>query len=240
MKNNEAAIFVFVASVVMGILISMNLNFGSNSQVFLNVEEYNEAYNKRNTLYKEVTTLMDKYEESVEKLADYKIDFKNDKNVIAQISQEYHNFKIDMGLEAVHGEGIRIILNDATNIEFGQYHDATKLVHDYDLLYIINDLRNAGAEAIAINGHRIVFDTDSLCTGVTVDLGGIKVVAPFYITAIGNKSVMNSYMIESNSYYKRLSLTREIERELQQMDNIEIPAYNGVFSDKYMNKRTSK
>lgn len=237
MKNNEAAVFVFLASIVVGILISMNLSFGSSNEVFLNVEEYNEAYNKRNDLYKEVTTLMDKFEESSDKLNSYEKDTKNELTVLSKIGEEYEKLKMDLGMEAVEGEGIRITLDDARNLKFDEYYSNSSLVHDADLLYLINDLRNAGAEAIAINGHRIIYNTESLCYGTSIDLGGIKVVAPFYITAIGSQSVLNSYMQESNSYYKRLSLTRDIQLKIEKMDNIKVPAYNGSLNNKYIRKK---
>ena len=63
-----------------------------------------------------------------------------------------------------------------------------------DLLMVINDLRAAGAEAIAINGYRIIGSTDGLCAGPTIEIDGIKIIAPFYITAIGNQNVIKSFL----------------------------------------------
>ena len=54
MKNREFTIFIFTASVIVGLLISMNISFdGIETTKVLNAKEYQEAYNKRNNLYNE-------------------------------------------------------------------------------------------------------------------------------------------------------------------------------------------
>ncbi len=56
MKNNEATIFVFIASIIVGLLIAMNIGFeGKNN--FLDVKQYDEAYNERTKLYSEINNL---------------------------------------------------------------------------------------------------------------------------------------------------------------------------------------
>ncbi len=48
MRNNEATIFIFIASIAIGILISMNISFKKvNARTFLNVKQYQEALNEK-------------------------------------------------------------------------------------------------------------------------------------------------------------------------------------------------
>ena len=76
-----------------------------------------------------------------------------------------------------------------------------QLIHDFDIVEVINDLRNAGAEAISVNGERIIYDNYGLCAGSNIDLNGIKIVPPFYISAIGNEDVLYNYLtLEANTY----------------------------------------
>ena len=44
------------------------------------------------------------------------------------------------------------------------------IIHDDDLLRVINELRAAGAEAIAINGERIVAMSEIRCAGPTLSV----------------------------------------------------------------------
>ncbi len=72
MRNNEATIFIFIASIAVGILISMNISFKKvNARTFLNVKQYQESLNEKNKLYAEVSNLKEKYNAYYEKLEKY-------------------------------------------------------------------------------------------------------------------------------------------------------------------------
>ena len=70
-----------------------------------------------------------------------------------------------LGLTNLEGTGVEITVKDdpqATNI--GIFEDISDhIVHDADLRALVNDLKNAGAEAISINGQRLVNTTAITC-----------------------------------------------------------------------------
>ena len=72
-----------------------------------------------------------------------------------------------LGITNLEGQGIEITLKDdpnATRETIGVYDDITyHIVHDADLRAIVNELKNAGAEAISINGQRLVNTTAITC-----------------------------------------------------------------------------
>ena len=70
MKNNEATIFVFIASVIIGILISMNIGFKGKIN-FLDVQQYDQAYNERTKLYSQLNNLKQQYYSTNAKLKKY-------------------------------------------------------------------------------------------------------------------------------------------------------------------------
>ncbi len=98
---------------------------------------------------------------------------------------------------------------------------------------MINDLRNAGAEAISVNGERIIYDNYGLCAGSNIDLNGIKIVPPFYISAIGNEDVLYNYLTLEETHITALK-AREVKVSIVKVDNIKILAYNGNIKYKYM------
>jgi len=106
-------------------------------------------------------------------------------------------------------------------------------IHDFDIVEVINDLRSAGAEAISVNGQRIIYDNYGLCAGSNIDLNGIKIVAPFYISAIGNEDVLYNYLTLEQTHIKELKL-REVNINIVKVDNIKILAYTGNYNYKYM------
>ena len=91
-----------------------------------------------------------------------------------------------LGLTDVSGKGIVIELADGkSNI---QILDASSLlIHDGNLRDIVNELANAGAEAIEINGQRIVNSTYIVCAGNVILVNGEKISSPCIIKAIGNQ-----------------------------------------------------
>ena len=144
-----------------------------------------------------------------------------------------------MGTSDVEGQGLKITLEDGES-SFGEYLNSSQLIHDLDIVQVINDLKNAGAEAISVNGERIIYDNYGLCAGSNIDLNGInlnfykiKIVPPFYITAIGNQDVLYNYLTLEQTHMKTLKL-REVKVNIVKEENIKILAYTGKFNYKYM------
>ncbi len=66
---------------------------------------------------------------------------------------------------------------------------------------IINQLNRAGAEAIAVNGKRIVNTTEVICIGPVLRINGEAVAAPFIIKAIGDPDILMEEAITSQESY---------------------------------------
>lgn len=84
------------------------------------------------------------------------------------------------GFNALRGAGAVVTLRDRDT------SDSAKVVHDYDLLLVINQLRAAKAEAVAVNGIRVGGHTSIRVVGPTIMLDDRKLQPPFRIDAIGD------------------------------------------------------
>jgi uncharacterized protein YlxW (UPF0749 family) len=239
MKNNEANTFVFIASIIIGILISMNISFTRTAdRVFLSAKQYQDSYNYKNKLYNDITGLMQQYEKYNSKLLKYKSNEKNEEQVAIGINEELNENNIILGKVPVTGQGIKINLNDASakDIENSfEYEKGLRLVHDIDIMQVLNDLRNSGAEAISINGQRVVDKTEIYCSGAFLRINGVKLMVPFTIYAIGNKEVLYNYMLSNENYLKTLMM-RKIVVDIQQYDSLNIPAYTGEQKKGFISK----
>lgn len=237
MKNHEADIFVFIASIIIGILISMNVSFSRGTdRVFLSAKQYQDAYNYKNKLYSDITALMEQYDNYYAKLSKYNSNEENQTHISESIKEELNQNNLVLGKVAVYGQGIIINLNDASteniNNSFG-YERELRLVHNTDIIQVINDLKNAGAEAISINGQRIMERTEVYCSGPFIRANGVKIAVPFTIYAIGNKEVLYNYMLSNENYLKTLMI-RKIRVDVEQTDEIKIPAYTGEDKKEFM------
>lgn len=141
-----------------------------------------------------------------------------------------------LGLTNVVGTGIIIELEDGKSdnsiISMENLMDA--LVHDDDLINIINELRNAGAEAIEINGQRIVNSSSITCEGNVIKINGEKIGSPFTIKAIGSQGLLYGQMLRAGSYIEIMSDRGVNVKDVKQEDEVHIGKYNGTISYKYL------
>lgn len=72
MKNNKGFFFVFIATIILGVLISMNFNFkGIQSYSQLNATEYQNAVEERAALYRDIGNLQEDNNEKKDKIRNY-------------------------------------------------------------------------------------------------------------------------------------------------------------------------
>lgn len=100
--------------------------------------------------------------------------------------RDYEYFRA--GLTAVGGDGITITMQDAQapgNMDIADY-----IIHDSDINGILNELKINGAEAISINGERILGTSKLVCAGPTIFLNRNRYPPPYVIKAIGNPDIL--------------------------------------------------
>ena len=138
-----------------------------------------------------------------------------------------------LGLAEVTGQGIVVTLNDNQLLTSNNYilDPNSALVHDMDVIKVVNELKNAGAEAISINDQRIITTTAIECDGNVIKVNGIKIGAPFEIKAIG----LPEYLINVKRYggYLMYLEQRGITVNVSKSDEITIPKYTGVIKFEY-------
>lgn len=240
MRGNEGNIFVFISSLIIGILISTNIVIpkkeGSSKSVFLSSQQYQDAYNSKNKLRSDILGYIREYDEISGKIQKYEKDDNDKLKMKNNINEELEQDKMILGEDAVEGQGVEIEINDgSTNDKMSLFEEQMRIVHNTDIIEVINDLKNAGAEAISINGNRIIDRSEIYCSGPFLRINGIKIAAPFLIYAIGNKSVLHNYMM-SNENYLKIMITRGIYVKLSELNKVIIPAYNGTYNIEFMKK----
>ncbi|MBN2897189.1 MAG: DUF881 domain-containing protein [Clostridia bacterium] len=132
------------------------------------------------------------------------------------------------GLTAVTGEGVIVLVTDGERELLANENPNNLMVHDVDIRNIVDDLRNSGAEAISINGQRIVFgETKIYCTGPTVKINDDVFSQPFIIKAIGDRYFLEA-SVNAPGQYGYILKQWGIFVEVNTSVNIEIPAYTGT------------
>jgi uncharacterized protein YlxW (UPF0749 family) len=91
------------------------------------------------------------------------------------------------GLAAVSGSGVTVELRDSTLREARTSDPNDLVIHEQDLQAVVNALWAAGAEAMAINGERIISASAVRCVGNVLLLHGSAYAPPYRIQAIGEQ-----------------------------------------------------
>ncbi|MEN6462367.1 MAG: M56 family metallopeptidase [Syntrophomonas sp.] len=134
------------------------------------------------------------------------------------------------GTVNVEGPGVVVTLSDGKS---PTKDDPTSfIVHDADLRNIVNELTFAGAEAISINGERLIATSSIRCAGTSVLINGNQYSSPFVIKAIGNSKMMiNSLELQSGlaEYLRKFGIKITIKKS----ESLAIPKYKGEVNFKY-------
>ena len=110
-----------------------------------------------------------------------------------------------------------------------------QIIHYDDLQWVINELRNAGAEAIEVNGQRIINTTAITCEGNIIKVNGERIGSPFTIKAIGSQSLLYGALERAGSWLDQIRNDGNTAR-VTRVDNITISRYTGVISYEYLHE----
>ncbi|GAA3520367.1 DUF881 domain-containing protein [Aeromicrobium panaciterrae] len=140
------------------------------------------------------------------------------------------------GLTALDGPGIRVTLTDAPkSVKPEDVADNLLVVHQQDIQAFVNALWAGGAEAISIQGQRLISTTGIKCVGNTVVLDGVPYSPPYVIEAIGDGTRMNEEISRSpeTTSYRLYVQVYKLGLEIETVDDITIKAYSGPVSLRY-------
>jgi len=159
------------------------------------------------------------------------------------LSQSLQEAKMLAGLLEVEGPGIELILQDSKkrpSSDSPELLPELYTIHDYDLLRVVNELRQAGAEAISINGQRIVASTAIRCTGPVVFINDVKMASPFVVLAIGDpKTLIGALEMPGGALADLKSVDPEMVK-IRRLDTVRIPAYSGSTQFRYARPVTTE
>lgn len=229
-KKVSIVLGIMCVALTMGIVVQVRTVQNSNSTVSQNYEEnnlraevlkYKERYDNK---YKDLEEAEDELEKEREKVTKNNSELEDAENQIKQGN------KIT-GLEEVTGPGVIVTLRDGQSIA-SSLNPSELIVHDLDILSVINELKNAGAEAISINDQRIVTTTAISCRGNTIDINGEKVGAPFVIKAIGLPEYLSA-LSRPGGYMEALE-EAGVNVKLEKSNSITIPKYSGIIKFEYL------
>lgn len=152
-------------------------------------------------------------------------------SAVATVQEEIDELRQPAGLQAVEGPGLTVTLEDAPDgvSDTAEVSANDLVVHQQDIQAVANAMWAGGAEAMTIQGQRVISTTGIKCVGNTVVLHGIPYSPPYVLTAVGDPDAMLQ-SINSNRYieiYLEYVEVYQLGWDVETHTNVELPAYDG-------------
>ena len=228
MRSKGAQISIAVVCLILGIMLAVQFRTNSAIQATQTDGRVAELTQKLQT----VTSERDALAEEVLGLRSKLSNFRQTDQALADLQQEIIDANMAAGLAAVEGPGIILTVDDSPlYYQVGENANAY-IVHDYDLLNIVNELKSSGAEAISVNGKRIIAMSEIRCAGPTIIVNADRIAPPFEIRVIGNPDILESGLLMPGGRLEQLKVLG-MPVQIQKLEKVEIPAYTGSFRFNY-------
>lgn len=143
-----------------------------------------------------------------------------------ELAQQLEKLQLAAGLTEVRGPGVRVILDDSARPWKPGENPNNFIIHDEDILKVVNELLAGGAEAISVNGQRLTGRSEIRCVGPTVMINGVRTATPVEILALGDPSTLESSLKLKGGIVDVLTLY-SIQVSIEKKPELRIPAYRG-------------
>lgn len=178
-KNKHTRMLIFLVCLILGFMVTLQLKSQQRYQT-VTVQRAEDL----SVRLKEVQADRDKLEKELEEYRSGRI------SDTAQ--KEMEALRTRAGETTLKGKGIILTIDDSKQAVKAGENKNLYIIHDEDLLRVINELRAAGAEAISLNGQRLLATSEVRCVGPTVLVNETRLAAPFVISAIGDPQTLES------------------------------------------------
>ncbi|MDD4088985.1 MAG: DUF881 domain-containing protein [Tissierellia bacterium] len=193
-----------------------------------NLNKYEHSIKEMKLLVNNMQNAVDSEKKAI---ADYKASKYQDN--INEINSQIEQIKFYNGFTAVRGPGIMVRVSDNIS-EDPELDIMERIVHDVDIVVLLNDLKAAGAEAIEVNGKRIINISEVVCAGPLIRVNGEVIPAPFVIIAIGDMDELYDAVTEEGTYAYELKNTYGMEVVAAQGYNLTVREFRGInYETKY-------
>lgn len=179
--------------------------------------------------------ISERYNEVVTKIDEYKNERVSDAKTAELLETELQQLNKALGKTDVVGEGIVIQLVDKKGELLSDETYVYSIMAE-DLSIIVNELFAAGAEAISINGNRIISTSYIVDIGYTefIKVNGKRIPDNTYvINAIGNPDYLKSAVLGKGGHVDELKELGHVT-SVEENKRIEIEKYDGEISSKYI------
>ena len=154
----------------------------------------------------------------------------------AQPDPALSNARFLAGLTSIQGPGVVVRLNDSKrhiSRKMPPGMASPNIIHDTDINQVVNELKAAGAEAIAVNDQRLVATSPVRCAGPTIFVNNMPMAPPFVIKAIGSPKALTVGLSIPGGIGDQIGRLDHAMFSVKQTEALRLPAYSGGSEPRY-------
>src|SRR6185312_7124787 len=138
----------------------------------------------------------------------------------------------DAGATAVTGPAVTVTLNDAPPLPGSQKGSVPPdylVVHQQDVQAVVNALWAGGAEAMTLQGQRVISTSAVRCVGNTLLLHGIVYSPPYVVSAIGDLTRLRQALDTAPDIiiYQQYVQAYDLGYDVTTQAKVTMPGYTG-------------
>lgn len=150
--------------------------------------------------------------------------------------EAYQAALVMAGMTDYKGPGIRIVMQDKEDRSEDSKQAITQIVHDADLRYIVDLLKQNYVSALAVNDERLAPMSPLICTGPSVLVNRVYKASPFVIDAGSRDPAAIMAAVQNSAGYKQFE-KRGLKITFELFDELEIAAQKDMT---YVNAQIDK
>lgn len=212
---------IFLAALIIGLMVTLQfrttnyigqgVSFGRTQELSI---ELSQLTKEQKQLKAEIQDLTGKIQQTTKGQAEAK----------EALTEELKKAKLSAGLMAVSGPGIEITLDNPLPEQDKNPENTLFVIRDEDLLCLVNELNGAGAEAISINGQRILATSEIRWAAPFININLNRIVSPYHVLAIGQPEKLKSALEISGGLTEYLQ-GLGVQIKIQSYEDLIIPGY---------------
>lgn len=174
MVSRKAQLYLTIVCILVGVMLVTQFRTQSKVVKSLELESAQDQatiitslYENNSNLRGEIVRLSAQLEQSRTSFSQSQLD---------SMAEELNQLRIIAGLSEVTGPGVQLSISAPLRAE--------------DVMDLVNELRNAGAEAIMVNGQRVIARSSFTNVQEGVLLDGVEIRPPYVFSAIGHSETL--------------------------------------------------
>lgn len=167
-----------------------------------------------------------------ERLARYEEAATRHQGAQRELRRQLEALRVAAGVEPLRGPGMVVELQDSPRPLSPGDDPNLVLVHYTDVQAVVATLWAAGAEAVAVNGERVVSTTGLSCVGTTILCNARQLAPPYVIVALGDPDALAA-AVEAESGPLAALRAFGFPVRVTKSEDLRVPAYRGGFQFRF-------